>query len=140
MIDSIFGVTFPALIAYFSWNWQQKSMKKREGYEKLISLLDSFYENKEIADRQKFINEYRKAFLYASDDVLKNINNFYESVSLERNKSAEDQERMFSEVIIEMRKDLLSFMIYRSGLFLKNMFSVTQLTYKDVKHVKAIEK
>jgi hypothetical protein len=138
--SAIFGVSFPVLIAYFSWDLKQKNTKKRKGYEKLIYLLNSFYENKKPADRQKFIDEYRNAFLYASDDVLKSINNFFESVKVGKNKNAEaeDKEEMFSKIVIEMRKDILSSMIYKSVLFLKNMFSVTQLTYKDVKHIKAI--
>lgn len=138
--SAIFGVSFPVLIAYFSWDLKQKNTKKRKGYEKLIYLLNSFYENKKPADRQKFIDEYKNAFLYASDDVLKSINNFFESVKVGKNKNAEaeDKEEMFSKIVIEMRKDILSSMIYKSVLFFKNMFSVTQLTYKDVKHIKAI--
>ena len=83
--------------------------KKRANYERIIEYTKGFFkatENiKKIEYQTLFFEESRRAFLYASDDVIRNLNKFYNNTA-SNNFDAKIGMKILQELTLSMRKDI----------------------------------
>ncbi len=100
--------------------------KKRAVYENLTATLSIFVSGRDSTDEQKkkFLDTYSKCWLWASDDVVKEIGDFLEyqiAISRGENIKQEDMKNKYASCLLTMRRDL--------------GFSKTCLKEKDYKFV-----
>ena len=83
---------------------------KEEKYANLLIHLQGFVGKTASADTQKkFFEEQYKSWLYASDDVVKSINDLVELLLKERGNTPDPEKgrQVIGKIVLEMRKDLL---------------------------------
>jgi len=87
--------------------------------------------------REKFILEYNKSFLFASDEVIRSINCFLKSVHTEKIHTDQIKEQLFANMILTMRQDLSSSILKRCFNYIRHPLKRTQLIDNDFMHVNA---
>lgn len=114
MEASIVAAIISATVIIASWFVNQavrinatirRRIEKR--YLKLIDNLRGFYSSSnDVSKKDEFLALYRECWLYSSDDVVKAMNSFIESISDGTEQSEEDKRLRLGNCILEMRKDL----------------------------------
>ena len=106
-----------AVIAWF-WNERRKRVakeyiRKEKKYEALIEALRGFQtdaigspEGRE--SRNRFLLELNKSWLYCPDGVIEKIYAFIVTVHTDRKHTDEEREHALGELMITIRKDILS--------------------------------
>jgi len=81
---------------------------KQERYAAMLTLLHDAYIAEELSAEKKeaFLSEFYKAWIYASDDVIKAINEFHDLFLHSDTISAEDAQSKVGRIAIAMREDL----------------------------------
>jgi len=99
-----------------------------EKYSNLISYFRSFYESSlvDYTLRQKFLDETNQAWLFASDEVIKNINEVIDILRPGAKYQDTVKEKIVGKLILSMRKDIIG----------KNK---TSLKTDDFKYLKLIK-
>jgi hypothetical protein len=82
--------------------------RKEERYIDLLNSLSGMRATRSRAYLLKFVTDYYLAWLYCPDGVLKRINDFLSLGNPERPSDEENNKRVFGELILAIRKDLLS--------------------------------
>ena len=132
---AFWGIFIPAIVAIFTFfrteknklKWEQYK-RKEESYTTLIKALKGFYvqtENKELRD--KFLEQLKLCWLYASDEVIKRWYDFLESVHTNQQSSASEKEIAIGNFFVAIRKDMLQ----------RKIVKKTKLTGKDYKHLRS---
>jgi len=105
---AIMGYAFQAWLAQKKEHETMRRRGKEKRYIKMLKALHGFYESTNKDDlKQKFIEEYRISWLYASDDVIKSIDNFFDMIKVgAENVSQEEKKKALGQIVINMRKDL----------------------------------
>ena len=82
--------------------------RKEQRYIGILKTMYGFYvgsEDKEL--KQKFINELNLAYLYASDDVIKSAQEFFETIKVKPVPSSDTEKKnALANLVMNMRKDL----------------------------------
>lgn len=99
MIDlSAIAIIVAAVIGIFvyfvKWQLEKRSLeykRKEERYTGMLKSMQGFYKDIGNKDaKQKFINEFNLAWLYASDDVIRAVNKFFNTIKAEGVKSSDN--------------------------------------------------
>lgn len=83
---------------------------KEEKYANLLTYLQGFVGQTTSEDtKKKFFEEQYKSWLYASDDVVKSINDLVKLLIEERGNTPDPKKgrRVVGNIVLQMRKDLL---------------------------------
>ncbi|PCH85368.1 MAG: hypothetical protein COB26_11940 [Piscirickettsiaceae bacterium] len=100
--------------------------RKEECYSKLLASLTGFYTYAADAGvRSKFIEEYKKSWMYCSDEVIKAMNQMIYATKVGSTVTPECQREIIGGLIVEIRKDLLN----------RKLTKKTKLNPKDYIHV-----
>ena len=134
------------LVACIGLSWYSKERRRRkiERYEKLTEFLSSFYESSGYApassedkkmkdkeevyiNRQEFINQYRLAFMYCPDEIIKKLNLFLDCLHTDTKAQSDiEAKKLVSELIIAIRNDVYNGFLNKSKILIE-----------DFKHVSA---
>ncbi len=119
VLGLVFGVDvfigMPLLAGVVLWHLNEKSklelekrVRRQERHEKLLTHLKGFYVFTENAkeDKEKFLEEWRLAFLYCSDDVIRSGNAFLDTVAADQKSSSEERGQMVREFVMALRRDI----------------------------------
>jgi len=105
---------------------EQQYKFKLEIYGGMLETLSSFYKQGDPNLKAEFLNQYRKLWIVADDDVIISANDFF--IAMENvNSTQEEQQTALSKFVTCLRKDLIS----NRGVIIKD----TNLGYDDFKHV-----
>ncbi len=119
-IETTFLILIPVIVAiissYLTYYFAIKSKRnesilkfKEEKYSNLLILLQGFVGKTTSGEtKKKFFEEQYKSWLYASDGVVKAINEMVQIVIDSRGKNPEQEEgkKAVGNIVLEMRKDL----------------------------------
>jgi hypothetical protein len=127
----------PLAGAAFAWFWNERRKRSAEEYERkekryeaLVESLQGFYTTM-ISDpkgrelKAQFLAELNKSWLYCPDDVIKKAYAFIATVQTGANSTDAIKECAVAELMVAIRKDLLS----------RKPVRLTALTDKDFKHL-----
>lgn len=128
-----------AVIAFVSglvtWYLNERSKRiyeeykrKEEKYLGLIRSLRGFYVdsfNKEL--RTEFLNQLNSCWMYCPDEVIHKAYNFLLMVHTDQKHSDEEKEKAAGELMLAIRKDLIS----------KKPLGKTNLKPEDFRHLRA---
>lgn len=128
-----------AVIAFVSglvtWYLNERSKRiyeeykrKEEKYLGLIRSLRGFYVdsfNKEL--RTEFLNQLNSCWMYCPDEVIHKAYNFLLMVHTDQKHSDEEKEKAVGELMLAIRKDLIS----------KKPLGKTNLKPEDFRHLRA---
>ena len=107
----------------------EQYQRKEAQYKELVSALNAFYTGAASTDGQgKFLSELNRCWLYCPDAVIKKAYGFLETVHPETSGSQEQKQHAMGDLVLALRKDLLS------GKYAKS----TKLQAGDFKHLKTI--
>ncbi len=123
------------LVAAITWLLNESSkrrhndyIRKEERYAALLDNLKGFYVSSHSQQqKEEFIRELNRCWLYCPDIVIEKGYSFLEKVHTDKKYSDEEKELAVGEFILEIRKDLLP---KRLGLFKR-----TSLSASDFKHI-----
>ncbi len=113
---SFLGIVVTALGAVFIWFLNQLSKRKWEAhirrekrYKRFLDSIDGFYENSQCSkSKNEFIRQLRLAWLYCPDSIIRQANQFLESVEKREKKSTHDEkETALANLVLEMRRDMV---------------------------------
>jgi alpha-amylase/alpha-mannosidase (GH57 family) len=103
LVGSILG---PAIIEYLKLRTEPKRKERQESeerYSQMLKNLTGFISPTNKNQIDTFYEHYRLAWLYASDEVIKSINNFLNSIGGSQ-VSPTDADKASRKMIFEMRK------------------------------------
>ena len=101
-------------------------VRKEDQYKQLVRCLRGFYVetlNKEL--RAEFLDQLNICWLYCPDDVIKKAYAFLDTVHTGQKKNDSIKENAVGELILSIRKDLLS----------RKLVKETSLLPKDFRHL-----
>jgi hypothetical protein len=102
---ALIGSFFTYLLTIRQFQKERVIQFREEKYAKLLNTINAFIGETATPElKRDFFKERQQALLYASDDVIKRIDEFIELV---RNPSGEDDSKALSRIVLSMRKDLL---------------------------------
>jgi Pyruvate/2-oxoacid:ferredoxin oxidoreductase delta subunit len=128
-----------AVIAFVSvlvtWYLNERSKRiyeeykrKEEKYSGLIRNLKGFYDdslNKEL--KTEFLNQLNLCWMYCPDEVIHKAYDFLRKVRTDQKHSDEEKEKAVEELMLAIRKDLIS----------RKPLRKTSLRPEDFKHLRA---
>jgi hypothetical protein len=125
-------LAIPIVGAVLVWAVNENSKRKWEDYQRkennykaLLSTLKGFYiatANRE--QKQAFLDQLNLCWLYCSDDVIRKAYTFLTTIHTDARKSDTEKERALSELVLAIRKDLIS----------REAVRETSLTAEDFRH------
>ena len=138
MVNTLIPV-IGAAILFFSglvtWYLSERSKRiyeeykrKEEKYSSLIRSLRGFYVdsfNKEL--RTEFLNQLNLCWMYCPDDVIHKAYNFLLMLHTDQKHSDEEKEKAVGELMLAIRKDLIS----------RKPLEKTNLKPEDFRHLRA---
>lgn len=102
--------------------------RREERYVKLIENIRGFYESSQSFEKKdEFLNQLNLCWLYCPDDIIKKGYAFTDTIMVGVRKKDEEKEKAAGELILAIRKDLLS----------RQPLKTTNLRAKDFKRLKA---
>lgn len=129
------GLFLPLVGGVIAWyanerrkrQWEEY-VRKEENYKTLITSMKGFYvESHDRIMKEQFLDQVRYCWLYCPDDVIKKAYDFLFKVHTSGRYSDEEKEKALGELVIAIRKDLLS----------RRITNKTYLTASDYKHLRA---
>lgn len=119
-----------AVIAWFANEHRRRAweeyLRKEERYRELLRTLTGFYSHASDADvRRQFLEEYKRCWLYCSDEVIKAANFAMEGMVEGTPIPNDERLRRIGVLVIAIRRDLLR----------RTLTSKTDLTPADFAHV-----
>lgn len=139
LVSDFLKFFLPLAGAALAWFLNERSKRAAEEYERkekkyaaLIDALQGFYvsgggQDKGRELKAQFLLELNKCWLYCPDDVIRSAYAFLENVHTGSQSSGEDNERAVGELMVAIRKDLLS----------RKPVRATTMTARDFKHLRA---
>jgi Pyruvate/2-oxoacid:ferredoxin oxidoreductase delta subunit len=134
-LKEFLGVFLPLVSGVIAWyanerrkRQQEEYIRKEENYKILIRSIKGFYvSSKDSNVIGSFIEQLNLCWLYCPDDVIKKAYEFLHKVHTGANSSDPEKEKTLGELIVAIRKDLLSRKIIKN----------TNLTADDFMHIRA---
>jgi len=104
LIAAIIG---PWIIEY--WKWRNEPIRrilheKEVRYFTLLTDIEGFIGNRDVKKIAKFYEHYRTAWLYAPDEVINAINNFFKATGFQ-DKEISEANKVAGNMVWQMRKD-----------------------------------
>ena len=131
----VIGAVIVLVSGLATWRLNERSKRiheeykrKEEKYSGLIRSLRGFYIdsfNKEL--RSEFLNQLNLCWMYCPDEVIRKAYNFLLMVHTDQRHSDEEKEKAVGELMLAIRKDLIS----------RKPLGKTNLTPRDFRHLKA---
>ena len=88
---------------------KQVMLAKREAlYKSLLESIEGFFVPENEVKKAKFFSEYRIAWLYANDEVMRAINDFFNSVNREHPTPHQKSGEFYQMIISAMRNDIVT--------------------------------
>lgn len=88
---------------------KQEMLTKRENtYKSILESIEGFFMPENEDKKAKFFTEYRIAWLYANDDVMRAINDFLNSINKEHPTPHEKSGEFYQAIISAMRNDIVT--------------------------------
>lgn len=102
------GVVMWVLNQQAKWRWE-KHIRKEERYLGFLDSLTGFYVGSENGDKkEKFIRQWRLAWLYCPDEVIRLGNRFLDTVKKKEVESTDEQkETALAKLVLELRRDMI---------------------------------
>lgn len=128
----------PVAGAVITWFWNERRkraaeeyVRKEKKYEALVESLRGFYIDSSPtmngrALKERFLLELNKMWLYCPDEVIKKAYAFLATVHTDKIHTDDAKERAVGEMMVAIRKDLLSHRPTRK----------TKMKAEDFKHLK----
>ena len=120
-----------AVVAWYLNEWRKRIweqyQRKEDQYKKLIRCLQGFYvgtDSKEL--KAEFLQQLNICWLYCPDEVIKKAYAFLDTVYAGRSNPEGTKEEAVNELMLSIRKDLLS----------RKLIKKTKLEPKDFRHLK----
>lgn len=128
-------IVAPAFIAIGVWYFNERSKRiqqeyerKEESYKELLRTLRGFYvAGHDSQLKSEFLHQLNLCWLYAPDDVIKKSYKFLSLVHSGVTATDEQKELAVGELVVEIRKDLIS----------RNIVKKSKLKPEDFKHLVA---
>ena len=131
----VIGVVIVFVSGLVTWYLNERSKRiyeeytrKEEKYSGLIRSLRGFYVdsfNKEL--RNEFLNQLNLCWMYCPDEIIHKSYNFLLMVHTDNKYSDEEKEKAVGELMVAIRKDLIS----------RKPLRKTSLKPEDFKHLRA---
>jgi len=87
----------------------EEYVRKEEMYVELIKSLRGFYSGSPDSElKTKFLEKLDLCWVYCPDDIIHKAYNFIHTVHISEKHSDDDREKAAQELMLAMRKDLLS--------------------------------
>jgi len=123
----------PLIGAVIAWFWNERRrrsweeyLRKEDRYRELLKSLSGFYIHSADAEaRSRFIEEYKKCWMYCDDDVIKAANSAIFAMQKGVTISMEERRKIIGGFVLAIRRDLLRRTLVRK----------TNLGPEDYKHV-----
>jgi hypothetical protein len=134
LAPQFWGFATPIVVATIAWMFNERSKlkwnqhaKREERYSRLIEAIEGFYVTAEDphGSRQEFLKQLNQSWLYCPDEVINCAYAFLDAVKVGSTSSPDDKERLFGDLVVSIRKDLLNPTLVRK----------TSLTNKDYRHL-----
>jgi len=116
MLIPVIGAVIAFVSGLVTWYLNERSKRiyeeykrKEEKYSGLIRSLRGFYVdsfNKEL--RTEFLNQLNLCWMYCPDEVIRKAYNFLLLVHTDQKHSDEEKEKAVGELMLAIRKDLIS--------------------------------
>ena len=102
------GVVMWLLNQRSKWKWE-KHIRKEERYVGFLDSLTGFYVGSESGEKKtEFIRQWRLAWLYCPDEVIRLGNDFLDTVKVKKEKSTdEEKETALANLVLELRRDMV---------------------------------
>lgn len=106
-----------AVIAWFANEWRKRGweeyQRKEDQYQELINSLKGFYISSWNPEESKihknnFIDQLNLCWMYCPDDVIRKAYAFISTVHTGQKSSDNEKEKALGELILSIRKDLIS--------------------------------
>jgi hypothetical protein len=131
------GIAITFITGFVSWLLNEHSKRlgeeyqqKEERYVELVKALRGFYaDSADQALRESFLQQLNLCWLYCPDEVIQKAYSFLRMVQPDQKQSDAEKEKAMGELILAIRKDLLTRKPVRS----------TALKPEDFKHFRATE-
>ena len=122
MLELLFSFDFlkiiiPVITVILAWLLNERSKRRLEefkrkeiSYRKLLSTIKGYYEeNNDDKLIEEFIEQVYLSWLYLPDDIINKIYKFIDTVHTDGKKfKSEDKTKASNELILSLRKDLIS--------------------------------
>lgn len=105
------GLLAPLVTGWYKIRKDKEFRKFQQKEERFFSLLTDVVAftvgAEDVTQKEKFLQAYRQIWLYASDEAIKSINNFFRSVGAHFRKWEELGEayKRHNQMILQLRKD-----------------------------------
>ena len=121
LVDKILSIDFlkffiPVVGTVLAWFWNERRkrsaddyIRKEKKYEALVESLRGFYvatASREL--KRRFLDELNKCWLYCPDEIIEKGYAFLATVHTDKVQPDEVKERALGELVVAIRKDLLS--------------------------------
>lgn len=118
---------FTAIVLWLLNEWGKRravvEQRKEDSYRILLEAVNGFYTNSQSKqEKDRFIQEYRKCFLYCPSSVIDKLNKFFETVHTDKKFSDSEKESALEGLVREMRKDLIRASVVRRIKYRKVKF------------------
>ena len=105
--------------------WEEY-LRKEERYRELLRTLPGFYSYASDPEvRRQFLEEYKRCFLYCSDEVIRAANLAMEGMVEGTQLPNEKRLQRIGDLVLAIRRDLLR----------RTLTNSTTLTHKDFRHI-----
>lgn len=105
--------------------WEEY-LRKEERYRELLRTLTGFYNHASDPEvRRQFLEEYKRCFLYCSDEVIRAANLAMEGMVEGTSLPNEERLERIGNLVLAARRDLLR----------RTLTSSTDLTHEDFRHI-----
>lgn len=131
----VIGVILTLIGGLVTWYLNERSKRiyeeykrKEERYSELIRSLRGFYVdslNKEL--KTEFLNQLNLCWMYCPDEVIHKAYNFLLMVHTDQKHSDEEKEKAVGELMVAIRKDLIS----------RKPLGKTNIRPEDFRHLRA---
>ena len=116
LIISIIGATVTFIGGFCLWWFNERSKRiyeeykrKEEKYSEMVRSLRGFYVGLfNEALRNEFLNQLNLCWMYCPDQVVRKAYDFLLTVHTDRHCSDDEKEKAVGELILAIRKDLIS--------------------------------
>ena len=129
------GIFIPLVGGVIAWyanerrkrQWEEY-VRKEENYKALMTSIKGFYaESHDKKMKDQFLDQVRYCWLYCPDEVINKAYGFLFKVHTSAKHPDEEKEKALGELVVAIRKDLLS----------RKITTKTNLVAEDYKHLRA---
>lgn len=133
----IFVPLFVAAAAWIANEWRKRRweeyQRKEDRYQELIKALKGFYVSSWSKEESKllknqFIDQLNLCWMYCPDEVIHKAYAFIDSVHTGQKSTDDEKEKALGELVLAIRKDLISQKVLKSTLLDSRDFRILTST------------